>query len=162
MPHPIVGVAGIIFDAAQPIARRVLLIQRANAPHKLLWSFPGGRLQHGETLQAGMLREVREETGIAALPAPPAAPPAAAIDVIEPAAHFAVVGLVGFGCGPAKANDDACDARWLQPSNLAAQVPAHPGMQAAVDAAVRLIDAGIIPWPTRADFERAGLEFKAQ
>jgi len=43
---------------------RVLLAQRAAPP--LVWSFPGGVVEAGETLEAAALRELAEETGVSA------------------------------------------------------------------------------------------------
>lgn len=42
---------------------RLLLIRRANPPDQGLWGFPGGRIEHGETLFQAAERELREETG---------------------------------------------------------------------------------------------------
>lgn len=57
---PVLGVSACIFRA-----RKVLLVQRANAPFQGLWSLPGGRVRFGERLEAAVRREVEEETGIA-------------------------------------------------------------------------------------------------
>ena len=43
---------------------RVLLIRRGQEPLKGEWSIPGGVLELGETLEAGVSREVAEETGL--------------------------------------------------------------------------------------------------
>ncbi|MBE9566327.1 MAG: NUDIX hydrolase [Proteobacteria bacterium] len=43
---------------------RLLLIQRGTEPNKGLWSFPGGRIELGETLFEAVKREAGEETGI--------------------------------------------------------------------------------------------------
>lgn len=57
---PILGVSACIFRA-----RKVLLVQRARAPFRGLWSLPGGRVAFGERLEAAVRREVEEETAIA-------------------------------------------------------------------------------------------------
>lgn len=43
---------------------RTLLIRRGSEPLRGEWSIPGGTLELGETLQAGVARELREETGL--------------------------------------------------------------------------------------------------
>ena len=55
--RPIVAVGAVIFDG-----ERVLLIKRANEPSKGEWSLPGGAVEVGESLEAALAREVREET----------------------------------------------------------------------------------------------------
>ncbi len=45
--------------------QRVLLVLRAVEPFKGCWDIPGGFLEAGEHPRAGMLREVKEETGLA-------------------------------------------------------------------------------------------------
>jgi 8-oxo-dGTP diphosphatase len=45
---------------------RVLLIRRGNAPMAGRWSVPGGRIEAGESEDAAALRELDEETGVAA------------------------------------------------------------------------------------------------
>lgn len=59
-PHPLLGVGAIIFEGDN-----VLLVERAGEPLKGWWSIPGGLLETGETLEAAIAREVREETGLA-------------------------------------------------------------------------------------------------
>lgn len=46
-------------------AGRVLLVRRGRPPLRDLWTFPGGHVEPGETLAEAVLREVREETGLA-------------------------------------------------------------------------------------------------
>lgn len=48
---------------------RVLLAQRpAGKPMAGLWEFPGGKLQPGETPEAALVRELKEELGIEVAP----------------------------------------------------------------------------------------------
>ena len=47
---------------------RVLMLQRSledESPHAGMWEFPGGKLEEGESPEAGALREWAEETGLA-------------------------------------------------------------------------------------------------
>ena len=55
--RPIVAVGAVILDGD-----RVLLVQRGQEPLKGEWSLPGGAVETGETLDAALVREVREET----------------------------------------------------------------------------------------------------
>jgi bifunctional NMN adenylyltransferase/nudix hydrolase len=61
-PYPPVFVTT---DAVVVHQRHILLIRRAHAPGKGLWALPGGFVDQDETLLAGCLRELREETGLA-------------------------------------------------------------------------------------------------
>ncbi len=56
---PVIGVGAVILDG-----ERVLLIRRGHEPMKGQWSIPGGALEVGESLLDGVVREVREETGL--------------------------------------------------------------------------------------------------
>jgi len=60
--YPIVGVAVIVRDEAG----RVLLGRRAQGRYAGLWCIPCGRLEWGEEVRAGALRELLEETGLEA------------------------------------------------------------------------------------------------
>jgi 8-oxo-dGTP diphosphatase len=44
--------------------KRVLLVRRGIEPYRGYWDIPGGFLAPGEHPRDGMLREVREETGL--------------------------------------------------------------------------------------------------
>jgi ADP-ribose pyrophosphatase YjhB (NUDIX family) len=107
-------VGAIITDAAG----RLLLIRRGHEPGQGLWSLPGGRVEPGETDEQALIREVREETGLAVRPGRligavrRAAPGGAVFDIRDYAAT--VTG------GTLAAGDDADDARWARPAELAA------------------------------------------
>jgi 8-oxo-dGTP diphosphatase len=60
---PLVGVGAVIVDEG-----RVLLVRRGTEPLLGHWSLPGGMLEVGESLSDGVVREVREETGLTVEP----------------------------------------------------------------------------------------------
>ncbi len=47
---------------------RVLLIRRGKEPLRGRWVVPGGTVELGETLEAAVVREVEEETGLVVAP----------------------------------------------------------------------------------------------
>lgn len=57
--RPIVGVGAVIV-----MEEKVVLIKRRFEPLAGQWSLPGGSLEVGETLEAGVAREMFEETGL--------------------------------------------------------------------------------------------------
>jgi ADP-ribose pyrophosphatase YjhB (NUDIX family) len=97
---------------------RLLLIKRGHEPGKGLWSIPGGRVEAGESDEAAVVREVREETGLAvtvgrligAVRRPAGA--GSVLDIRDYAAS--VIG------GTLVPGDDADDAVWASPADLRA------------------------------------------
>jgi 8-oxo-dGTP diphosphatase len=57
--RPVIGVGAVIVRAGQ-----VVIVKRRYEPLAGRWSLPGGTLELGETLEAGVMREMREETGL--------------------------------------------------------------------------------------------------
>lgn len=109
---PLVGVAAAVFDDAG----RVLLVQRGRPPRAGSWGLPGGLLEVGETLVAGVQREVREECGVEIAVG-------AVAGVFEPITHdevgrveyhYVVVDFwARWGSGEAQAQDDAAAVAWV-------------------------------------------------
>jgi ADP-ribose pyrophosphatase YjhB (NUDIX family) len=119
---------------------RFLVVRRANAPGRGLYSVPGGRVEHGETLHQAVAREVREETALA-------------IDIVgfagwrevlpDPAAgragHYLVISFAAhWRAGEVTLNEELDDFRWITPDGLGA-LRTTQGLAEIVDAAHRLI-----------------------
>jgi ADP-ribose pyrophosphatase YjhB (NUDIX family) len=112
---PVVGVGAVVVDAG-----RVLLVRRGHEPLKGHWSLPGGLLELGESLHAGVVREVREETGLEVEP----------VELIELLDrihresgsegeriryHYVIADyLCGITGGALKAASDADAVRWIE------------------------------------------------
>jgi 8-oxo-dGTP diphosphatase len=58
---PVIGCLAVVRRGEQ-----ILLVQRAKPPGMGKWGFPGGHLELGETVAECAVRELREETAIAA------------------------------------------------------------------------------------------------
>ena len=113
--QPLVGVGGVVIDRD-----RVLLIRRGSEPLKGEWSIPGGLLELGEELTAGVRREVLEETGVEVEPLAQIL----TFDRVmrEPGRvkyHYVVVDYL---CrrirGRPRPASDASDARWVRRQDL--------------------------------------------
>ncbi len=97
------------------------MILRGHDPGLGLWSIPGGRIEPGETAEAAVVREVREETGLEVSCGPllgTAELPGlagAVVDIRDYLAH-----LVPGVAAVMTAGDDAADARWVSDAEAAA------------------------------------------
>jgi ADP-ribose pyrophosphatase YjhB (NUDIX family) len=115
--RPLVGVGGVVI-----LNGRVLLARRGSPPLKGQWSIPGGLLEVGETLIAGVRRELLEETAVEVR----------VVELIEvferinldasgEARHHFVV--LDYLCevlnGEACAGSDVTDIAWAAPNELA-------------------------------------------
>ena len=100
---------------------RLLLVRRSHKPDAGRWGFPGGKIEPGETVIAAALRELGEETGVAADPVEVLT----AFDVIRgdgPTVHHYV--LIAVLCrwthGEGAAASDAEEAAWFDLAALRA------------------------------------------
>jgi len=116
--RPYVGVGAVIVESG-----RVLLVKRKYEPLAGRWSLPGGAVEVGETLEACLVREMAEETGLAVAVGP-------VIEVFDRithddegrvAYHFV---LVDYLCWPVggelRASSDVEEAVFVDPGDLQA------------------------------------------
>jgi len=112
---PLVGVGGVVIHR-----NRVLLIRRGGEPLKGEWSIPGGLLEVGEELAAGVRRELQEETGLQVEPLEIVA----AFDRIMREGrrvkyHFVIIDYVcRLKRGRLRPASDVIDARWVRREDL--------------------------------------------
>ncbi len=107
---------------------RILLIRRGKEPARGLWSIPGGRVDGNEPWEAAAAREVHEETGITAT-----APEF--VGLVERASGsgstYLIADFAFMGEGEPHAADDAEDARWCYPADIAGMA-SSPGLVGAL------------------------------
>jgi len=107
-------VGAVVRDSGQ----HLLLVRRAHAPGRGLWSLPGGHVEPGETDEQAVAREVLEETALT-------------VDVgrhlgsvTRTAPGGAVFEIHDYACrvvhGTVQAGGDATDARWCDSLEFAA------------------------------------------
>ncbi len=101
--------AGIFRDG------KILLTRRANNPKGPLWTFPGGRIEFGETMAEALKREILEETGLTIEIAGPAG-----VREMLPAqsghGHFIILPFAArWVSGEITLNDELAEARWFDP-----------------------------------------------
>lgn len=89
----------------------LLLIRRGQAPGEGLWSFPGGRVEAGETLAEAVVRETAEETGITVV----CEQLVGWVERFTDTDHFVILDFRATPLDRAdpKAASDAMDARWV-------------------------------------------------
>ncbi len=102
--------AGIFRDG------KILLVRRAREPAKGVYTFPGGRVEFGESLHEALAREVREETGlkieiVGLIGYREALPPRTGGH-----GHFVVLPFAArWVANEIALNDELDDAKWLSP-----------------------------------------------
>ena len=136
--RPIVGVLAVVLRGD-----RALVVRRANPPMPGRWGFPGGVLELGETVAQGAMRELFEETGVAAEPAGPLT----VIDTIDRDEegrvryHYTLVALIGrWLSGEGVPGDDAEEVAWLSRAEIIDRnLPTTPALLPLIDLAMRKI-----------------------
>lgn len=117
---------------------KILLVRRARAPARGVYTFPGGRVEFGETLTEALTREIREETqltieivGLAgwreALPAQAGG------------GHFVILPFAARWIGGEPIlNDELDDAQWRVPGTLS-DLRLTQGLEEIIEAAARMV-----------------------
>jgi 8-oxo-dGTP diphosphatase len=101
---------------------KILVVRRARAPARGLYTLPGGVVEVGETLVEAVAREVLEETGMTIEPVALAgfreAVARDAQDRVE--RHFVILCFAArWQAGEPVLNEELDEARWLDPAELA-------------------------------------------
>jgi 8-oxo-dGTP diphosphatase len=120
-PGILVRVSGSVIPCVGAIVAdgqgRLLMIKRGHEPGAGLWSIPGGRIEPGETDAEAVAREMIEETGLTV-------EVGRLIGRVQrPGLNGAVIDIRDYAAtvtgGTLRAGDDAADARWVAPGELA-------------------------------------------
>jgi 8-oxo-dGTP diphosphatase len=123
----------------------VLVVQRARAPAKDLFTLPGGVVECGETLIEAVTREVHEETGLAIEPVALAGHrehmARAADGRIE--RHFVILAFAArWVDGEPSLSDELAEARWVRPAELK-HLPTTEGLADIVAAAFARLEEAV-------------------
>jgi ADP-ribose pyrophosphatase YjhB (NUDIX family) len=137
-PKPELAVSAAIFRDG-----KVLLVRRAGAPARGLWTLPGGRVEVGEKLVDAVTREVMEETRLT-------------IDVIGLAGyresilpeavgdrgrHFVILPFAArWIAGDVALNDELDDSRWT-PVEATTTLPTTDGLLEILRRAEKLLSS---------------------
>jgi 8-oxo-dGTP diphosphatase len=131
--------AGIIRDG------RILVVRRARQPAQGLFTFPGGVVEAGETLEQALVREVREETAMVVRPVGLAGyreiiahGPDGRVE-----RHFVILAFAAqWVAGEPRLNEELSEARWLVAEEIAS-LPTTEGLSDIVRSAfARLLQDG--------------------
>ena len=136
---PVVSVGAVVVRQG-----RVLLAQRGQPPSEGMWTFPGGVVELGETLQDAAAREVWEECGIRVR----ALEPFIVVDRIFRDAeggieyHYVIVDMLAEWVeGEVMAASDIRRAGWFSAEELEA-LPLTPGVLELAKRALSHVGAG--------------------
>ncbi|QDY78300.1 NUDIX hydrolase [Streptomyces qinzhouensis] len=64
MTHPVPSPTGIAAAVITRADGRVLIVRRRVPEGELLWQFPGGKIEEGESAEEAAVREARQETAL--------------------------------------------------------------------------------------------------
>lgn len=110
---------------------RVLLTRRAHPPYAGLWDLPGGFLEAGETPEAALVRELREELSVEVR--------GARLVGFEPDRYgpdgfptLTAIYRVRLVPGPMRCADDVSELRWFPESGIPFRTMAFPSMRRAL------------------------------
>ncbi|MGN6284400.1 MAG: NUDIX hydrolase [Afipia sp.] len=138
MTAPATGGPRLAVSAAIFRDGKILLVRRARAPARGVYTLPGGRVEFGETLTEAVAREIREETqltieivGLAgwreALPAQAGG------------SHFVILPFAArWISGEPILNEELDDAQWRVPGTLG-DLRLTQGLEEIIAAAARMI-----------------------
>lgn len=131
-PGAHIGVSVAVFTGNTSI----LLIQRGKEPNKGRWSFPGGRLNEGESLREAALRELEEETGVQEtqllIEQQPADHMLIQVGHPHPPYHIHVFRSFLTDAVTLRHGDDASDAKFF-PLSCVAALNTTPGLSDVID-----------------------------
>jgi ADP-ribose pyrophosphatase YjhB (NUDIX family) len=127
--------AGIFRDG------KILLVRRAREPAKGVYTFPGGRVEFGESLIEAVMREVREETGLSIEVLGLAGFREALPGKTGGSGHYVILPFAArWVANEIALNDELDDARWLTPGQLGS-LPMTLGLEATIEAARKIAGA---------------------
>ena len=134
--RPYLAVSAAIFRD-----NKILIVRRGRPPARGVFTLPGGVVEVGETLNAALLREVREETALEIAPVGLAGEREVIVRDAEGRVerHFVILAFAArWLSGEAALNEELAEARWLKPAELA-ELPTTDGLADIVAAAQTLI-----------------------
>ena len=109
--QPIVGIGALIVQDC-----KIVLIKRGNEPSRGKWTIPGGLVELGESLEAAVIRETKEETCLD-VEDPCLIDVVGNVDLDEQGKvkyHYVIIDyLVHVKGGTIKAASDAVELRWV-------------------------------------------------
>lgn len=138
LQHPRLGVSIGVWRGGE-----VLLVRRGGATFGGLWSFPGGHVEWGESIETAVRRELLEETGLRVTLCGEPAPHEIILKdetglIVRHYLLMVFAGRAAANADPHSASD-ALDARFMAPE-AAAGLPLTSGLAGFMTRTRRLVD----------------------